>query len=458
MSGIHWWTGFDSPPLHSFFLVDITVFRTPRRAGQEYMQNAPVVYGTPTESRISDWAESNNIKFKFKGVCGYKRTIPKSVEQGKARQGEARKERTRTNVYGYSWIGLGWGKKDHMYKITSSAIERVGLAFSSCCDWGGEEHRGVECECSEGGRGRNANADNERLKGKGEPGRTLARAGGDGVRPGGGGTCELRRRGGRGRGKRGAARGDEPFGEEDARVVDLLLFRLLVLSDSELRRHELDLVALGLAAQLSQLNVQLPRPCAYERRDGDAPASPRAAYPGASGVAGVVVVGGVIRIHARQHLAAPMHHPHRALRERVRVLVYARPIERGVSGGGRDERVRAVGGGVAGGVREGAGGGEGGGGGRGRGVRGVGRAGALGRVGVGVGGGRRGAGGAGRGGSSMCGGRARAAGRGRQSRGRRRRGNSARLKGERRVGDIDDDLDDEGECMAGVEGKDEEGK
>jgi hypothetical protein len=34
-----------------------------------------------------------------------------------------------------------------------------------------------------------------------------------------------------------------------------------------------------------------------------------------------------------------------------------------------------------------------------------------------------------------------------------------RLKGGRRAGDVDDDLDDEleGECMAGVEGKDEEG-
>ncbi|KAJ7690287.1 hypothetical protein B0H14DRAFT_3175847 [Mycena olivaceomarginata] len=93
-------------------------------------------------------------------------------------------------------------------------------------------------------------------------------------------------------------------------------------------------------------------------------------------------------------LAAP-HHPYRALRERVHVLVYALPIERGVSGGGRDELLRAVGGGIAGGVREGAGRGEGGGGGRGRGVRGVGRAGALGRVGVGVGSGRRRAGGAG---------------------------------------------------------------
>ncbi|KAJ7787769.1 hypothetical protein B0H14DRAFT_3579016 [Mycena olivaceomarginata] len=198
-------------------------------------------------------------------------------------------------------------------------------------------------------------------------------AGGDGVRPRGGGTCELRRRGGRGRGRRGgAARGDEGkvLVEEDARVVYFLLF-LLVLS-TELRRHELDLVDLGLPAQLSQLDVQLPRARAYERRDGDAPASPRAAYPGASGVAGVVV-GGVVRIRARQRLAAPMHHPHRALRKRVRVLVYALPIERGVRhGGGRDERVRAVGAGVAGGLREGAGRREGGGGGRGRGVRGVG--------------------------------------------------------------------------------------
>ncbi|KAJ7323601.1 hypothetical protein DFH08DRAFT_887458 [Mycena albidolilacea] len=147
-------------------------------------------------------------------------------------------------------------------------------------------------------------------------------------------------------------------------------------------------------SSLSSTSSSLAR--AYERRDVDAAASPRAAYSGASGVAGVVVVGGVIRIRARQRLAAPVHHPYRALRERVRVLVYALPVQRGVRhGGGRDERVRAVGGGVAGGVRKGAGRGEGGGGGRGRGVRGVGRAGALGRVGVGVGRGRQGAGGAG---------------------------------------------------------------
>ncbi|KAJ7802730.1 hypothetical protein B0H14DRAFT_2891195, partial [Mycena olivaceomarginata] len=106
------------------------------------------------------------------------------------------------------------------------------------------------------------------------------------------------------------------------------------------------LVDLGLPAQLSQLDVQLPRARAYEGRDGDAAASPRAAYSGASGVAGVVV-GGV-------RLAAPIHHLYRALRGRVRVLVYALPIERRVRhGGGRDERVRAVGAGVAGGVREG---------------------------------------------------------------------------------------------------------
>ncbi|KAJ7695623.1 hypothetical protein B0H14DRAFT_2650427 [Mycena olivaceomarginata] len=135
-----------------------------------------------------------------------------------------------------------------------------------------------------------------------------------------------RRWGGRGRGRRGrrgAARGDELFGEEDARVVDFLFFLLFVLSDSELRRREP--IDLGLPVQLSQLDVQLPRARAYERRDGDTAASPRAAYPGARGVA--------------RRLAAPMHHPHCALRERVRVLVYALPIERGVRhGGGRDER------------------------------------------------------------------------------------------------------------------------
>jgi hypothetical protein len=66
---------------------------------------------------------------------------------------------------------------------------------------------------------------------------------------------------------------------------------------------------------------------------------------------------------------------------------------------------------------------------------------------------------AGRGGSSMCGGRARGAGQGSKSSAAEMRvRNSARLKGERRAGDVDGDLDDEGECMAGVEGKDEEGK
>jgi hypothetical protein len=64
-------------------------------------------------------------------------------------------------------------------------------------------------------------------------------------------------------GRHGAARGDEIFGEEDARVVDFLFFLLLVLSDSELRRRKLDLVALGLPVQLSQLDVQLPRARAY---------------------------------------------------------------------------------------------------------------------------------------------------------------------------------------------------
>jgi hypothetical protein len=82
---------------------------------------------------------------------------------------------------------------------------------------------------------------------------------------------------------------------------------LLLILSTELRRHELDLIDLGLLAQLSQFDVQLPRPRAYERRDGDAATSPRAAYSGASGVAGVVV-GGVIPIRTRQRLAAPMYH------------------------------------------------------------------------------------------------------------------------------------------------------
>ncbi|KAJ7802056.1 hypothetical protein B0H14DRAFT_3155253 [Mycena olivaceomarginata] len=229
-------------------------------------------------------------------------------------------------------------------------------------------------QCIELGEGRNTDADNDRLSGNGEPGRARVLA----VRPWRDGAAAMGGQGRGRRGRRGAARGDELFVEEDARVVYLLLILLLVLSDSELRRREH--IDLGLPAQLSQLDVQLPRARAYERRDGDAPAPPRAAYPGARG-----------------RLAAAMHHPYRALPERVRVLVYALSIniERGVSGGGRDERVRAVGAGVAGGVREGAGGGEGGGGGRGRGVRGAGRAGTLGRVGVGVGRGRRGARGAG---------------------------------------------------------------
>ncbi|KAJ7690283.1 hypothetical protein B0H14DRAFT_3665954 [Mycena olivaceomarginata] len=113
--------------------------------------------------------------------------------------------------------------------------------------------------------------------------------------------------------------GDEIFVKEGDRVIDFLFFLLLLLSTG-LRRHALDLVDLGLPAQLSQLDVQLPRARAYERRDGDAADSPRAAYPGASGVAGVVV--GVIRIRARQRLAAPMHHPYRALRKRAGMNKY----------------------------------------------------------------------------------------------------------------------------------------
>jgi hypothetical protein len=97
-------------------------------------------------------------------------------------------------------------------------------------------------------------------------------------------------------------RGDEGkvLVEEDAY---LLLFLLLVLSDSELRRCELDLVDLGLPAQLSQLDVQLPCARTYEQCNGDAAASPRVAYSGAGSVAGVVV-SGVIGISAWQRLAA----------------------------------------------------------------------------------------------------------------------------------------------------------
>ncbi|KAJ7763909.1 hypothetical protein B0H14DRAFT_3594074 [Mycena olivaceomarginata] len=97
--------------------------------------------------------------------------------------------------------------------------------------------------------------ENDRLSGNGEPGRPRTLA----LRP-----------------------WRELFVEEDARVVDFLFFLLLVLS-TELRRHELDLVDLGLPAQLSQFDVQLPLPRTYERRDGDAAASHRAAYSGASG-------------------------------------------------------------------------------------------------------------------------------------------------------------------------------
>ncbi|KAJ7756740.1 hypothetical protein B0H14DRAFT_3166273 [Mycena olivaceomarginata] len=299
------------------------------------MQHAPVVYGTPTESwtgfdsppvhypwELEDFSlwffgfvlvpfvgisraarKSWDAKFKGNLYVGTGERFQRA--SSKARQGEARKERTRTNVYGYSWVGLGWGKKDRIAGRGGAAANRV------------------ECGCSEGGVGGGVSARNppaSPLQPQTQT-QTPTTTGSAGTASPG---APLR---GRGR------RWGEVLGEEDARVVDLRLFLLLVLSGGELRRHELDLVALGLPAQLSQLDVQLPRARAYERRDGDAAASPRPTYPGARGVAGVVV-GGVIRIRTRQRLAAPMHHPYRALRERVRILVYALPIERGV----RDER------------------------------------------------------------------------------------------------------------------------
>ncbi|KAJ7323576.1 hypothetical protein DFH08DRAFT_1029136 [Mycena albidolilacea] len=172
------------------------------------------------------------------------------------------------------------------------------------------------------GWGKKDHADNDRLSGNGEPGRPRTLA----MRPWRDGEAAMgyiRAVGARARPAVPVRCGEdeEPFG---ARVIDFLFFLILVLS-TELRRHALDLVDLGLPAQLSQLDVQLPRARAYERRDGDTAGSPRAAYPGASGVAGVVV-GGVIRICAQQRLAAPMHHSYRALRERVRVLVYAHSV------------------------------------------------------------------------------------------------------------------------------------
>ncbi|KAJ7694934.1 hypothetical protein B0H14DRAFT_2650811 [Mycena olivaceomarginata] len=357
---IQWWTGFNSPPVHYllplFFWLRLILASHPRLVvqGQEYTytRNAPVVYGTPTESvdvipQIERWTgldsppahypmaarsgwhakvgqagleQTNSIQFKFKfkfKVQSSKFKVQSSRIMyvgtserfqralSKARQG---KEGAYKNVYGYSW-----GKKDH------------------------------------------ANADNERLKGKGEPGRTLARA-----RAAMGYVRAV--------GARvsfdAAADGDGGCG------VELRAGAKVKLSSRKMPESSISCSSGSSSfptancvgansstsaspAQLSQLDVELLRARAYERRDGDAAASPRAAYSGARGVAG-----------SSCWRSAPMHHSHRALRERVRILVYALSVERR-HGGGRDERVRAVGAGVAGGVREGAGGGEGGGGGRG---------------------------------------------------------------------------------------------
>ncbi|KAJ7721575.1 hypothetical protein B0H14DRAFT_3624804 [Mycena olivaceomarginata] len=215
--------------------------------------------GRPGMQRWVGQTNSVKVKLKFNLFkvqgCMWVQRVGTS-EQFQRALSKARKERTRTST---GTVGLG--------QEGSSAIEQVGLAFSSCCDWGGEAATGY-------------------VQAVGARARLAVRCGED---------------------EEAAEDGDDGGGVE-----------------------------LRAGTKLSQLDVQLPRARAYERRDGDAPASPRAAYPGASGIAGVVVVGGVIRIRARQRLAAPMHHSYRALRKRVRVLVYASVELR--HGGGRDER------------------------------------------------------------------------------------------------------------------------
>ncbi|KAJ7722908.1 hypothetical protein B0H14DRAFT_3170104 [Mycena olivaceomarginata] len=181
------------------------------------------------------------------------------ARQGEGEEGAYKNERLR--------LQLGWGKKD---------------PFSRCCDWGRAEHSGNRVRIQRG-RGWDeesahvvplgpaapaaaANADNERLKGKGEPGRTLTRA-----RPAMG---YVRAGGGKRVSFDAAADGNGGGGVElragtkvkfsSRKTPDPSIsgfFRLLVLSGCELRRRELDLAAFGLPplSSLSSTSSSLAR-------------------------------------------------------------------------------------------------------------------------------------------------------------------------------------------------------
>ncbi|KAJ7690289.1 hypothetical protein B0H14DRAFT_2652466 [Mycena olivaceomarginata] len=322
------------------------------------MQQAPVVYGTPTESvqrfsKIERWMgfdsppvhrpaieDFSHLFFGFVLVIGISRATRKSwhakcmwVQANDSKERRARQGKEGAYKNESLRLQLGWGKKDPA----------------------------------------DADADNERLKGKGKPGRTLARARAamgyvravgarvsfdDAADGDGGGGVELRA------GMNSSAR---KMPESSISCSSFFPPNCVgtnptpSTSASPLSSLNSTSSSLARARMSGAMGTRRPRPVRRTR-----------------GLAAASQLRCTI-------LTAPFANG-------VRVLVYALGVELRRGGGG-DERVRAVGAGVVGGVREGAGGGEGGG--RGRGVRGVGRAGALGRVGVGVGRGRQGAGGAG---------------------------------------------------------------
>ncbi|KAJ7745614.1 hypothetical protein B0H14DRAFT_2637092 [Mycena olivaceomarginata] len=466
---LKWWMGIDSQP------------------GQEYMQQAPVVYGTPTD------------------VCGYKRTIPKSVEQGKAR-----KERTRTSTV---TVGLGqeglYEQDDYVQQLLrlgrgGALGDRVRIQRGR--EWDEESAHVVPLHhrSSRGRRRRQRQRPTQRewrARAHAHPcsAAVAGRGGGDGVRPGGGGTCELRRRGGRGRERRsGAARGDkgEVLIEEDARVVDSCSSGSSTFPTANCVGANSSPSASPLSS-LSSTSSSLAR-ARNKRRDGDAAASPRAAHPGARSVAGLRCTTLTVPFangSASSYTPSPSSAGSGMNEYGRSALEYREECERELVA----EKEEAVGEGGACEASDeqgdsdesGEGGGE-----PGAQVRpeqcGVDAGRGLGRSRSGNWKGepppphdeRRGAllelaehqahaGGAGGGMQVLHGlfalqGRVarRCAEEERKGRGRgsnssaaeMRARNSARLKGERRAGDVDGDLDDEGECMAGVEGKDEEGK